>query len=106
MGRYEEDWINYLSNFELFDKDIVHYINSNLYFGGGGAGGLNYNIDSVSYGGYGGGGNNFINLNGLPHTGGGGGGSMYKNKTGNGGSGIAIIKIKSVNTMDSKFAIN
>tara|TARA_B110001450_G_scaffold476_1_gene599 strand:- start:2603 stop:9859 length:7257 start_codon:yes stop_codon:yes gene_type:complete len=106
MGRYEEDGINYLSNFELFDKDIGHYINSNLYFGGGGAGGLNYNIDSVSYGGYGGGGNNFINLNGLPHTGGGGGGSMYKSKTGNGGSGIAIIKIKSVNTVDSKFAIN
>jgi hypothetical protein len=106
IGRYEEDGVNYLSNFELFDKEIGHYINCNLYFGGGGAGGLNYNIDSVSYGGYGGGGNNFINLDGLPHTGGGGGGSMYKNKSGNGGSGIVIIKIKSANTVDSKFAIN
>ena len=75
------------------DNSIGEYINSNVYFGGGGSGAGTSNL----LGGYGGGGSytsNLNNLNGLNNTGGGGAGSIYNNYAGKGGSGVVIIKLK------------
>jgi hypothetical protein len=77
------------------------------YYAGGGAGGTNINLGSNTQanrpqGGLGGGGNgNRINAesgtNGTPNTGGGGGGSDWEaTATTSGGSGIVIIKVKSL----------
>lgn len=71
----------------------------NYYFAGGGGGGTNANNNSDSSGGLGGGGNgkggSGIGANGTTNTGGGAGSGGNGADSGNGGSGILIIRVPS-----------
>ena len=113
-GLYKVNNKDFKHIFNIYDTDIGHHKDGVVYFAGGGGAGNKNSIGSMNMtdgsnyksnrGGWGGGGagglSNSSNsgFNALPNTGGGGGGAYWNGSangtSGNGGSGIVIIRYK------------